>query len=137
MRKFVVNVNGKAYEVEVEEIGGAAAAMPAAPVAPAAAPAPAAPAPAAAAPAPAAAPAAPKASAASVAGEPVLAPMPGTIVKVLVKVGQSVKSGDVLCILEAMKMENEIMAGKDGTITAVEVNDGTSVSSGDVLVAIG
>lgn len=122
MRKYNVNVNGTAYEVTVEEIQGGAAAPVSAP-APAAAPAP----------APAPAPAAP---AAAGAGEPVNAPMPGTILDVKVTAGQAVKSGDVLMILEAMKMENEIMAPKDGTVTSVSASKGASVQSGDVLCTI-
>ena len=132
MRKFIINVNGSSYEVEVEEVGGAPSAAPAAaPVAqaapataPKAAPAPAA--------APAATPAAPPAGA-----ENVTAPMPGNIISVKVSVGQTVKSGDVLCILEAMKMENEIMAPKDGKIVAVSATAGSTVNTGDVLVSIG
>ncbi len=119
MRKYNVNVNGTAYEVTVEEIQGGAAAPVSAP-APAAAPAP----------APAPAPAA------AGAGEPVNAPMPGTILDVKVSAGQAVKSGDVLMILEAMKMENEIMAPKDGTVTSVSASKGASVQSGDVLCTI-
>ena len=119
MRKYNVNVNGTAYEVTVEEIQGGAAAPVSAP-APAAAPAP----------APAPAPAA------AGAGEPVNAPMPGTILDVKVTAGQAVKSGDVLMILEAMKMENEIMAPKDGTVTSVSATKGASVQSGDVLCTI-
>ena len=119
MRKYNVNVNGTAYEVTVEEIQGGAAAPVDAP-APAAAPAP----------APAPAPAA------AGAGEPVNAPMPGTILDVKVSAGQAVKSGDVLMILEAMKMENEIMAPKDGTVTSVSASKGASVQSGDVLCTI-
>ncbi|MBO4971459.1 MAG: biotin/lipoyl-binding protein, partial [Clostridia bacterium] len=69
-------------------------------------------------------------------GEPVNAPMPGTVVKVCVKSGDSVKSGDVLCVLEAMKMENEIVAHKDGTVSSVTVSQGASVNSGDVLLTI-
>lgn len=119
MKKFNVTVNGNAYEVEVEEIGAAAApaAVPAA--APVAAPTPAA------APAPAAAGAA-----------DVTCPMPGTIVDIKVKVGDAVKEGDVLVIFEAMKMENEIMAAADGTVAAVYVNKGDSVESGQVLLAM-
>ena len=107
MRKFIVNVNGSSYEVEVEEIAAGAA--------PVAAPAPAA-APAAPAPAPAAAPVQ-----AAAGQESVEAPMPGNIMDVRVKVGDVVKSGDVLAILEAMKMENEIMAPRDGKVVAVNV----------------
>ena len=123
MRKFVVNVNGKSYEVEVEEIGGAVSAPAAAPVvsAPAVSEAPKA------APAPAAAPAGATA---------VNSPMPGTIMSIAVKPGDSVKSGDVLCILEAMKMENEIVAPKDATVASVNVNQGQSVNSGDLLVSL-
>lgn len=130
MRKFVVNVNGKQYEVEVEEVGGAIAAAPApaaAPAAPKAAPAPVA------APAPAAAP---KAAAAPAGAKAVKAPMPGTIVDVKVAVGQQVKGGQVLAILEAMKMENEIMADADGTVASVAVSKGSSVNSGDVILTL-
>lgn len=126
MRKFIINVNGNSYEVEVEEVGGVQTSAPAPKAAPkAAAPAP----------APKAAPApktAPPADATNVT-----APMPGNIVSVKVQVGDSVKSGDVLCILEAMKMENEIMAPKAGKIVAVSTSAGTSVTTGDVLVSIG
>lgn len=125
MRKFNITVNGKSYEVDVEEIGGAPAGyVPAAPAAPKAAPA-----------APKAAPAA--APAASVEGASnVTAPMPGTIVSVKVKVGDTVKSGDLVCILEAMKMENEIFANADGKVVAVSASAGASVNSGDVLISI-
>lgn len=122
MRKYNVNVNGTAYEVTVEEVKGGAAPAPAA--APAAAPAP----------APVAAPAA--APAPTGAGEQITSPMPGTILDVKVAAGQAVKSGDVLMILEAMKMENEIMAPKDGTVTAVSVAKGASVETGTLLCTI-
>ena len=136
MRKFSITVNGQAYEVEVEEIGGApsfAAAPVAAPVPVAAAPAPVA-----AAPAPKAAPApAPKAAAAAPAGAEVIsAPMPGNINDVRVSAGQQVKKGDILVILEAMKMENEIMAPHDGTVASVNVNKGATVNTGDTLVTL-
>ena len=84
--------------------------------------------------APAAAPAAPVVTG---AGEPVTAPMPGTILKVNVTQGQAVKAGTVLCILEAMKMENEIMTSKDGTVTQVLVSKGSAVDTGAPLVVIG
>ena len=113
MRKFLVNVNGTSYEVEVEELKGD--------VKPAAIPAPAAPQPVHAAPG---------------AAEIISAPMPGTIVGVNVKVGDSFKRGQVLLVLEAMKMENEIMAPRDGKIGAVSAAKGASVKTGDTLCTI-
>lgn len=126
--KYIITLNGKQFAVEVER--GKAAAQYMGPAAPApAAPAPAAPAaPAAAAPAPAAAPAG--------AGEPVKAPMPGNILDVRVSAGQTVKAGDILLILEAMKMENEIVAPKDGTLTSVCVSRGQVVETGAVLCTL-
>ena len=85
--------------------------------------------------APAAAPAAPAAPA-PVAGEPVVAPMPGNILKVAVSQGQSVKEGDLLVVLEAMKMENEIFAPKAGTVAAVNVTKGQSVDTGATMVVL-
>ena len=114
MKKYRVNVNGTVYEVELEEITGAAPAASAA--APAAAPAP--------------------AAAAPVAGDAVTAPMPGNILDVKVKAGDSVKAGDTLLILEAMKMENEISAPQDGTIASVNVRKGDVVNSGDLLITM-
>ena len=128
--KYKVTLNNRTYEVEVEA-GQAMLLDEDEAIAPAAAPA-AAPAPAAA--APAAAPAAPVVTG---AGEPVNAPMPGTILKVNVTQGQAVKEGEVLCILEAMKMENEIMASKGGTVTQVLVAKGSIVDTGAPLVIIG
>ena len=130
--KYKVTLNGKTYEIEVE--AGQAICLDEyeaiAPAAPAAAPV--------AAPVAAAPAAAPAPAAVSVAaGEAVKAPMPGTILKVNVTNGQAVKEGQVLLVLEAMKMENEIMAPKDGTITAVAVQKGASVDTGAPLVFIG
>lgn len=119
MKNLRITVNGTAYDVQVEELGASAA--PAAPAAPA---------PAKAAPAKAAAPKAVG------AGEKVTAPMPGTIVSVNVNNGQAVKKGDVLVVLEAMKMENEIKAPVDGSITSVAVAKGESVDTGATLVTI-
>lgn len=132
MKKYNITVNGTTYEVLVEEAGAVSA-----PAAPAAAPAPTvAPAPAAApAPAPAAAPKA-AATAGTVGAVQVTAPMPGTILKVEASVGQAVKKGDTLCILEAMKMENAIPAPEDGTVSSVNVTKGASVNAGDLLVSL-
>ena len=132
MKKFQVTVNGNTYEVEVADLGGAVAA----PAAPKAAPAPAAPK--AAAPAPAPAPAAPAPAAAPVAdGETVDAPMPGKVWKVLKSEGDTVADGDVVMILEAMKMENEITTSVSGTIKQIAVSEGQAVNPGDVLFVVG
>ena len=133
--KYKVTLNGKTYEVEVEA-GQAMLVDEYEAYAPAPAAAPAAAAPAAAPAAPAAAPA-PAAAAVTAAGEVVAAPMPGNILKVNVSQGQAVKAGDVLVVLEAMKMENEIYAGVAGKVTAINVTKGSTVNSGDVLVVIG
>ena len=134
MRKFNITVNGVSYEVEVEEVGAGFAAPVAAPVAAA----PVAAAPKAAAPVAAAPAAAPKAAApAPVAnGLKIESPMPGTILDVKVSQGAAVKKGDILMILEAMKMENEIVAPEDGTVAQVNVQKGASVNSGDVLCVL-
>lgn len=132
--KYKVTLNGHTYEVEVEAgqamlVDEYEAYAPAAPT-PVAAPA-------AAAPAPAAAPAVTAAApAVTAAGETVGAPMPGTIVKVEVSAGQAVKSGDILVILEAMKMENEILAPRDGTVAQVVVQKGSAVDTGSPLVVL-
>ena len=109
MKKYRVNVNGTVYEVELEEITGSA---------------------------PAAAPAAAAARTAAAGGERICAPMPGNILSVNVAAGDAVKKGQVLMILEAMKMENEIVAPQDGTVASVNVNKGDTVNSGDVLVSM-
>ena len=111
MKKYRVNVNGTVFEVEIEEMTGA-------PAAPAAAPAPAAP-------------------AVPAGGEKITAPMPGTILAVNVANGSAVKKGDVLMILEAMKMENEIMCPCDGKIVSVNTSKGATVESGTLLCTIG
>ena len=128
MKKFNVTVNGTTYEVEVEEVKAAGSA----PVArPAAAPAPKP----AAAPAPAAAPVA---KAAAGAGEHSIdAPMPGKVVKLVANEGASVKAGEVLLILEAMKMQNEITADADGTVKKFNVAAGQSVKAHESLVILG
>ena len=113
MKRFNITVNGKAYDVAVEEVGGSAPA--AAPVsAPAAAPAP----------------------AAVGNGTPVKAPMPGNILDVKVSVGDSVTTGQVLVVLEAMKMENDIVANASGKITSITVKKGDTVNSDDVIATI-
>ena len=127
--KYELKLNGRTYEVEVElaepmmmqefQSYAPAPAAPAAPVAEAA---------------PSAAPAA--APAVTGAGEKVDSPMPGTILKVNVAAGQTVKEGDLLVVLEAMKMENEIFAPKGGTVSQVLAEKGASVNTGDVLVVI-
>ena len=109
MKTYNITVNGVTYVVSVEEVGGVAA------------------------PAPAAAPAAPKTSAGAVS---VKAPMPGTIMKINAKVGQAVKKGDVLVVLEAMKMENDICAPADGTVASIEVAQGATVETDAVLVTL-
>ena len=126
MKAYTITVNGTAYEVEVEEKGGAVAAAPRA----------AAPAPRAAAPAPKAAPApapAPAAKPVAAGAATVTAPMPGKVLEVKCKAGDAVKSGQVLLILEAMKMQNEIMAPADGTIADVRVSAGSTSSRGGSL----
>ena len=112
MKKYRVTVNGTVYEVELEELTGSA---------PVSAPA---------------APAAPAASAAPAAGEQICAPMPGNILAVNVTAGQAVKKGDVLMVLEAMKMENEIMCPRDGVVASVNTSKGASVESGTLLCVL-
>jgi len=134
MKKYVIKVNGIPYEVEVEEAGVAASAP--APAAAVTAPAPVAPAPAQA-PAPVQAPAAAPAPAPVTGGTPVRAPMPGTIIRILVAAGDDVKRNQPLLLLEAMKMENEIVTPADGKVLGIHTTQGSSVNAGDVLVTIG
>lgn len=131
MKKYNITVNGTVYAVEVEEAGAAPSApapAPAAPAAAAPAPTPAAPAPAPAAPAPA--------PAAAAGGQTISAPMPGTIFDIKVTPGQAVNAGDVLIILEAMKMENEINSHKTGRVGMIAVKTGDAVNTGDVLLTV-
>ena len=116
MKRYNITVNGKAYDVAVEEVGGSAVAAPAA-AAPVAAPAPA---------------AAPVAD-----GTKVTAPMPGTILDIKVAVGDTVKSGQAICVLEAMKMENDVNAPCDGKVLSVNTTKGSAVETGAVLAVIG
>ena len=121
MKKYNITVNGNTYEVLVEE---ADASTPVAYTAPAAAPV--------------AAPkaAAPKAAPVAGGAVKVTSPMPGTILAVKVSAGQQVKKGDVICVLEAMKMENDIPAPQDGVIASINVQKGASVNAGDVLASL-
>jgi len=127
--KYIVTINGKNYEVEVEKgqativktTETAEKAYVSQPVAASAA---------------SAAPAQPPAPVVSGDGNPIKSPMPGVILEVRVTAGATVKKGDTLFILEAMKMENEIAAPENGVITAVSIAKGTSVSTGDVLALL-
>ena len=128
--KYNVTLNGKIYEVDVTESDAVVTGVSQVPVAtvvaaPVAAPAPV-----------AAAPAAPAAAPASADGTPVKAPMPGTILAVKKNVGDAVKAGDVIVVLEAMKMENDIVAPCDGTIKSINTPKGTSVNTDDVIAVI-
>ena len=131
--KYIVTLNGKKYEVEVEKgqaeavyLGPADAVASAAPAAVAAAPA-----------APAQEkPAAEEPAAEAGEGDPIKAPMPGTILDIRVSAGKTVKKGDIMFILEAMKMENEIVAPKDGTVTSVIINKGAAVKTDQTLATL-
>ena len=111
MKKYRVTVNGTPYEIELEELTGAA-------------------------PAPAPAAAAPAAAAPAAGGEQVTSPMPGTILDIKVAQGAAVKKGDVLMVLEAMKMENEIMCPCDGKVASINTSKGAAVESGTLLCVI-
>ena len=124
MKNYRITVNGTSYDVSVEELSGGA--VSAAPVASAPV----------AAPAPAAAPAAPAPAAGGAGSIKVSSPMPGKILAVKANVGDSVKKGQVILILEAMKMENEVVAPDDGTIASIDVTVGASVESGDTLATL-
>lgn len=133
MRKFNIKVNGQAYEVEVEEVAGGFAPAPVVPVA--AAPAPVVAPVAAPAPEKAEAKAAPAPVAAPAGGTQLKAPMPGTVIDFKATNGAAVKKGQTVLILEAMKMENEIVAPSDGVITFV-ASKGASVNTDDLLAVI-
>lgn len=138
MKKYNVTVNGNLYQVEVDEVKGDFVAPVTAPVAtkaPVITPTPI-----------AATPVTPVTAAPAVAsspvssnttGEKIIAPMPGTIVKVVAAKGAAVKKGDVIVVLEAMKMENEIMAPTDGIVIDIVVSQGAAVNNGDLLAIIG
>lgn len=112
-KTYIVTVNGVSYEVVVEEgANGAVAAS-----------------------APAAAPAAPAPAAAPAGGTKVTSPLPGTLLRIIAKNGTAVKKGDLLCVVEAMKMENEIFSPADGVVCAV-ASEGASLNSGDVIMTI-
>lgn len=128
MKNLIITVNGVSYDVQVEEVSGTPAPRAAAPAPVAAAPAPAA--------APAAAAPAPAKPAGAQGSVKVQAPMPGTILSVKVAVGQQVKKGDTVAVLEAMKMENEIPAPQDGTVSSVDVSNGATVETGATLVTL-
>lgn len=124
MKKYQITVNGNVYEVEVEEVSAGAATTAVATPAPAPVVVP------------KAAPAAPKATAHAAGSKAVTSPMPGTILEVKVNVGQTVKRGETMFILEAMKMENEIPAPEDGVVASVDTAKGASVATGAVLATL-
>ena len=125
LRKFKIAIDGKEYLVEMEEIGGVQqpvqAPVAAAPAAPVAAPA---------------APAEQAAPVSAASGDAMTSPMPGTILRVLVNIGDEVKENQPLMILEAMKMENEVVANHAGKVAGIHVNQGQVVNAGDALITI-
>lgn len=121
MKRYNITVNGTAYDVTVEEAEGGAPVSAAPAAAPKAASKPA---------------AAPKAASGTAGNVKISAPMPGTIVEVKAKVGDPVKNGTVIAVLEAMKMENDVVADRDGTIASINVSKGESVSTGSVIATI-
>ncbi len=125
MKNYKITVNGASYDVSVEELAaGAVAAAPVVAPAPVAAPAP-------------AAPAAPAPAKSSGAGSiKVASPMPGKILDIKAKVGDAVKKGQIVLILEAMKMENEVVAPEDGTVASIDVTVGAMVEAGDTLASL-
>lgn len=127
MKKYIVTVNGKKYEVEVEEVGALESSQQNTPKAEAVVEAP----------KKAEASRGTQVSGLAEGKSVIKAPMPGTILDVMISKGQTIKKGDVLFILEAMKMENEIMAGEDGTVVDIAVSKGTPVNTDDVLATIG
>ncbi len=124
MKNYRITVNGASYDVSVEELAaGAVAAAPVKAPAPVAAPAPAAPAPA-------------PAKSSGAGSIKVASPMPGKILDIKAKVGDSVKKGQIVLILEAMKMENEVVAPEDGTVASIDVTVGAMVEAGDTLASL-
>ena len=122
MKKYNITVNGTTYEVIVEEAGEVTSAPAVHTPAPVATPAP------------AAKPAVQQSG--TQGANKITAPMPGTILDVKVSVGQTVKKGDVLCVLEAMKMENDIPSSCDGVVASISVQKGSSVNANDVIITI-
>lgn len=128
MKKYIIKLNGKTYEVEMGEVSGSSVYVAPAATGSAATPA-----------APSAAPAAPSAAPAASAagGDAIMSPMPGNIIDIRVKAGDMVKKNQVILVLEAMKMENEIVAPADGTVLSIATSKGAMVNANEELVRIG
>jgi len=124
MKNYRITVNGNVYDVAVEELGGSVSAAPVVASAPVVAPVV------------ASAPAAPAPKTSGAGSIKIPAPMPGKILAIKVKVGDAVKKGDVMMVLEAMKMENEIVAIEDGTVASIDVSEGAMVEASDVLASL-